>query len=199
MDKHITEVENIYSQMRGWRHDYHNHIQKLKAHLHLSQYNEIGEYLSELDKDLTSVDTILKTGNVMADAILNSKLSLAATKDIRINAKAIVPKTLPFSEVDLCIIIGNLLDNATEACQKLPLMERFIRLYIAVIKGQLYISVSNSCADVKKSGKAFLSTKEKDGGFGLLRIDKIADKYNGFINRQHEEGVFVTEVMLPLK
>jgi len=198
MDKHITEVEHIYSQMRGWRHDYHNHIQKLKAHLHLSQYNEIGEYLSELDKDLTNVDTIIKTGNVMADAILNSKLSLASTKDINITAKAIVPKTLPFSEVDLCVIIGNLLDNATEACQKLLPNERFIRLYIAVMKGQLYISVSNSCAEVKRSGKTFQSTKEKEGGFGLLRIDKIAQKYDGFINRQHEEGVFVTEVMLPL-
>ena len=198
MDKHIAEVENIYSQMRGWRHDYHNHIQKLKAHLHLCQYDEIGDYLSQLDEDLTSVDTILKTGNVMADAILNSKLSLAATRGIRITAKAIVPKSLPYAEVDLCIIIGNLLDNATEACQKLPQGKRFIRLYIAVLKGQLYISVSNSCADVKRSDKTFLSTKAKEGGFGLMRIDKIADKYNGFINRQHEDGVFVTEVMLPL-
>jgi len=63
MDKHITEVEHIYSQMRGWRHDYHNHIQKLKAHLHFSQYVEMSDYLGELDKDLTNVDTILKTGS----------------------------------------------------------------------------------------------------------------------------------------
>jgi len=199
MDKHITEVENIYSQMRGWRHDYHNHIQKIKAHMHLGQYTEIGQYLNELDKDLTSVDTILKTGNVMADAILNSKLSLAATKDIHINAKALVPRVLPFAEVDLCIIVGNLLDNATEACLKLSQRERFIRLYIAVLKGQLYISVGNACADVKRSGKSFLSTKAKSGGFGIVRIDKIVDKYSGYINRQHEDGVFVTEVMLPLK
>jgi len=198
MGKHVTEVENIYSQMRGWRHDYHNHIQKMKAHLHLGQYAEIGGYLNELDKDLTNVDTILKTGNVMADAIINSKLSLATAKDISINAKAIVPKTLPFSEINLCIILGNLLDNATEACLKLPADSRFIRLYVAIMKGQLYISVSNACDKVKKSGRTFLTTKE-GGGFGLLRIDGIVEKHSGYINRQHEEGVFATEIMLPLE
>jgi len=202
MGKHIAEVENIYRQMRGWRHDYHNHIQTVKAHLQFEQYTEIGTYLDQLDADLISVDTVMKTGNVMVDAILNSKLSIAASKKIRINAKAVVPQTLPVSEIDLCIIIGNLLDNATEACAKLPdETERFIRIYIDILKDQLYISVSNSVGGpVSKSGKAYLSTKEKEGhGFGLMRVDKIAEKYGGFVNRQNEEGVFATEIMLPLR
>jgi len=202
MRKHIAEVENIYRQMRGWRHDYHNHIQTVKAHLQLEQYGEIGIYLDELDADLTSVDTVIKTGNVMVDAILNSKISLAASKKINIDAKAIVPKTLPVSEIDLCIIIGNLLDNATEACMKLPNpADRFIRIYIDILKEQLYISISNSVGgSVRKNGNTYLSTKEKDGhGFGLMRVDKIAEKYGGFINRQSEEGVFATEIMLSLQ
>jgi sensor histidine kinase regulating citrate/malate metabolism len=201
MEKHITEVENIYRQMRGWRHDYHNHIQTVKAHLHLEQYTEIGEYLDKLDGDLTRVDTVIKTGNVMVDAILNSKISLAVSKEIRVTAKATVPKTITVSEVDLCVIIGNLLDNAAEACLNLPDKEsRFIRVYIDILKEQLYISVSNASGPVKKSGGTFLSTKEKDGhGFGLMRVDRIAEKYGGFINRQSEEGVFATEVMLPLR
>lgn len=202
MGKHIIEVENIYRQMRGWRHDYHNHIQAVKAHLRFEQYAEIGTYLDKLETDLTSVDTVIKTGNVMVDAILNSKISLAASKKININAKAIVPKELSVSEIDLCIIIGNLLDNATEACLKSPNeADRFIRIYIDVLKNQLYISVSNAVGgSVKKNGASYLSTKNKEGhGFGLMRIDKIAEKYGGFINRQNEEGVFATEIMLPLQ
>jgi len=202
MGKHINEVENIYRQMRGWRHDYHNHIQAVKAHLLLGQYNEIAAYLDNLDTDLTNVDTIFKTGNVMVDAILNSKISLANSKDINIDAKAIVPKTLSVSEIDLCIIIGNLLDNATEACMKLPdKADRFIRVYIDILKDQLYISITNSTGGlVKKSGGVYLSTKDKDGhGFGLMRVDKIAGKYGGFINRQSEAGVFATEILLPLQ
>ena len=201
MGKHIAEVENIYCQMRGWRHDYHNHIQTVKAYLHFEQYAEIGAYLDKLDSDLTNVDTMLKTGNVTVDAILNSKISVAATKRINIDATAFVPKNLTVSDIDLCVVIGNLLDNATEACARMPDENgRFIRIYIDVLKDQLYISISNAAGGyVKKSGDAFLSTKEKEGhGYGLLRVDKIVEKYGGFVNRQSEEGVFATEVMLPL-
>ena len=201
MKNHITEVEHIYSQIRGWRHDYHNHMQVLKAHLYMEQYDSIEVYLDNLAADLSQVDTIIKSGNVMIDAILNSKLSLARAREIRINAKAMVPKALSISEIDLCIIIGNLLDNAMEASQRLPdSKDRFIRVYIDIIKTHLYISVSNSLEGaVMRSGQAYLSTKEQPGhGFGLMRIDKIAEKYGGYINRQHEEGVFVTEIMLPV-
>jgi sensor histidine kinase regulating citrate/malate metabolism len=103
--KHCEEVQNIYNQMRGWRHDYHNHIQTMKAHLALDQTTELEEYLGKLDTDLSDVDTVVKTGNIMVDAILNSKLSLANARKININAKAIVPSSMNISEIDLCVII----------------------------------------------------------------------------------------------
>lgn len=77
--------------------------------------------------------------------------------------------------------------------------DRFIRIYIDIVKKQLYISVTNSMEGrAQKSGSLFLSNKQGNHGFGLLRIDSIVAKYNGFINRQTENGVFATEVMLPL-
>ena len=196
--KHCTEVENIYRQMRGWRHDYHNHIQSLKAYRSLGQNTEIDDYLNKLDDDLTNVDTVFKTGNVMVDAILNSKISLALNKKIEVNAKAIVPKALPVSEIDLCVIIGNLLDNAMEACLKLDEKDRIIRVYIDVFNEYLYISVTNSMGDKIDKSAGYISSKGENHGFGLVRIDKIAEKYGGHINRQNENGIFATEVMLPL-
>ncbi len=199
--KHCDEVENIYKQIRGWRHDYHNHIQAMKAYLALEQTHELGDYLGKLDADLISIDTVLKTGNVMIDAILNSKISLARSKHIAVNVKAVVPKTLRVQEVDLCVIIGNLLDNAIEACVRQPdETKRFIRIYIGTHKDLLYISVSNAVGGaVNRSGRHYLSTKDSPShGFGLIRIDKLSEKYQGFVDRQHEKGVFVTEVMLPL-
>ena len=82
----------------------------------------------------------------------------------------------------------------------LSLVDRFIRVYVGILKEQLYISVSNSVGgEVKKQGRSYLSTKNsKTHGFGLMRVDHIAEKYNGYVNRQNEEGVFATEVMLPL-
>lgn len=207
--RHCDEVENIYKTMRGWRHDYHNHIQAMKAltaraqsletdNLYLQQ---LDDYLNSLNQDLTTVDTVLKTGNIMVDAILNSKLSLISSKNIKVNAKATVPSSLKISEVDLCAMIGNLLDNAMEACLRQPEdSDRFIRVFIGVLKGQLYLSVTNSShGTAKKSGKIYISSKDSPShGFGLMRVDHIATKYGGYVNRQHAEGVFATEIMLPL-
>mgnify|MGYP001012929185 CR=1 FL=1 len=201
MTKYYNEVENIYREMRGWRHDYHNHIQLMKAYLELEKYEEMGRYLKDLDRDLTEIDKVLKTGNLMVDAILNSKLSLAINKKININAKATVPEKLQLADIDLCVIIGNLMDNAIEACVKVENPEdRFIRVYIREMKGQLYISISNSMEGrAKKQGQEYITTKlGKNHGFGLKRVDSIVKKYGGFINRQSEEGVFATEIILPI-
>ena len=93
------------------------------------------------------------------------------------------------------------MDNAMEACLKIEEQEkRFLRVYIDVLKGQLYIYVINSAeGDLKKAGKLYLTTKNsREHGFGLLRMDRVVEKYQGYLDRQNEEGVFATEVMLPL-
>jgi sensor histidine kinase regulating citrate/malate metabolism len=196
--KHCDEVQNIYSQMRGWRHDYHNHIQTMKAYRALGQNFQVDEYLNKLDEDLTSVDTLVKTGNIMVDAMLGSKISLARSRKIEVAAKATVPKALAVSEIDLCVIIGNLLDNAMEASLKLDEKARIIRVYIDIFNEYLYISVANAMRGKMDKSAGHISSKGENHGFGLVRIDKIAKKYDGHVNRQHEEGVFATEVMLPL-
>lgn len=202
VNRHYDEVDTMYRKMRGWRHDYHNHIQVLKAHMSLSQYEEAEEYLDKLEEDLTTVDTVLKTGNIMVDAILNSKLTLIQEKHILVDATAIVSEDVAISGIDLSVLIGNMLDNAMEACMQISEeKDRFIRIYIDIIKKQLYISVTNSMVGkAKRSGNRFLSSKETGGnhGFGLLQIDNIVSKYHGYLNRQTENGVFATEVMLPL-
>ena len=110
--RHAQEVQHIYLQMRGWRHDYRNHIQTMKAYRALGQNELLDDYLQKLDEDLTFIDPIIKSGNLTADAILNSKLSIARSQSVQIHAKACLPEALGISQVDLCVILGNLLDNA---------------------------------------------------------------------------------------
>lgn len=194
------EVQNIYKTMRGWRHDYHNHMQKIKAHLALNQLREVREYLDQLEEDLDAIDIAIKTGNVSVDAILSSKLSVAGGKGISINCKAKVPEQLMVSDIDLCVILGNLIDNGVESCEKMKESEKkFIRVYIGIFKKQLYISVTNATNEViRKLDREFISNKRGNHGHGLKRIDNIVEKYDGFINRKNEPGVFATEIMLPL-
>lgn len=200
--KQTAEIQQMYRQMQEWRHDYRNHIQNIKNRLSSGNTqggnadSELEAYLDQLADDLTAADTSYKTGNVMVDAMLNSKLSSAKEKNITLNVKARVPKGIKITDVELCSVLGNLLDNALEACEKLPYDKRFIRVYIDRLKGQFYISVQNSSPEVLKSKNIFRTTKQGMHGFGLARIDRIIRKYGGFVNRQSEDGIFATEIML---
>lgn len=200
LERQVQEVQNIYMTMRGWRHDYHNHLQSMKAYVKMGQYEKLDEYLALLEEDLDQVNQLIESGNVNLDAILNSKISLALKNGIEVDYKATCPEELTVSDIDLCALIGNLIDNAVEACEKLPEGERrFIRLYIGVLKKQLYISVTNATNEVvRKMDSEYITNKRGNHGHGLKRINLVVEKYEGYINRQNEPGVFVTEIMLPL-
>ena len=211
LKKQRDEVQNIYQTMRAWRHDYHNHIQSIKAMRAMGKDSDLSDYLDNLEKDLDSIDIAIRTGNVGLDAILSSKVSIARKNFIEVNCTAKVPEVLKITDVHLCAIVGNLMDNAIEACEKIKAQattqkenhdlppQKFIRVYIGLFKNQLYISVTNSTNKKKRMGLTELITsKIGEHGFGLRRIDKLVDKYDGYVKRSNEPGVFATEIMLPM-
>ena len=199
IETHYREVDNMYRQIRGWRHDYRNHIQTMKAFAAVEDWDAIRRYLDLLDEDLNTVDSVIKTGNPMTDAIFNSKISLARARKIEVIADARSPVRLKSSEIDLCCIIGNLFDNAIEASMKLPEGQRVIRVYMDMRNTQLYISFTNFTdgKKLKKEGNLFRSSKGAGHGFGLVRIDSIVERLDGYISRNSEEGAFTTEILLP--
>ena len=199
IETHYWEVENMYRQIRGWRHDYRNHIQMMKVLAANGDMDALKAYLDELDTDLNTVDTVVKTGNPMADAILNSKISLARSRNIPTQVDAHIPVKLKMSELDLCCIIGNLFDNAMEASMALPEEKRMIRVYMDMKGTQLYISFTNFTAAKKlnKVGKGFRTSKGEGHGFGLVRVDDIVSRYDGYLSRNSEDGAFTTEILIP--
>jgi len=201
IEKHFEEIESTYKKMRGWQHDYHNHIGVMIAHLKLRELDKLEDYLISLNDDLTKIDAVIKSGNIMVDAILNAKLSVVKENNVKVNIKTYVPKDMNINDVDLCVIIGNLMDNALEAVLKFDdPKNRFIHIYIDLMQKGLYIYVMNSNKDkVKINGKRYTSTKGEGRGLGLIRIDDTVNRYNGYINRKHEEGVFATEIVLPIE
>ena len=159
LERQFEEIDNTYREMRGWRHDYKNHMQVLKIYVENRQWENARDYIVQMNEDLESIDHVIKTGNIMADAIVNSKVSLAKKKDIKLDVTAKIPKEIPMTDVEFCVVFGNIMDNAIEACEKLASKEnKFIRVYIGVFKKQFYMSVSNS-TDQKKRTKKYLSMK----------------------------------------
>lgn len=193
------EIKEIYMNMRGWRHDYHNHLQTMKAYLAMNELTELDEYIFKLQQDLDAVDNLVKSGNIMMDAILNSKISIMICHNIKVDFKVILPQELKISDVDLCVIVSNLLENAIEACVQIPVEERFIRIYSEVHGSQFYLSIQNSAKyDLDFNDKNYISNKRGEHGFGMKRVQLLVDKYNGFLNLQNEPGIFASEITIPL-
>lgn len=199
MTSYTQEVQTLYEGMRGWRHDYHDHLQTLKAYLDQQEVKEARHYLDDLEDKLQEVDPIVHSGNPVLDAVVNSKLTLAERLDVETNVKVFVGTQPLIHDVDLVVIIGNLMDNALEAIAEQNSDEqRLLRVYISILKQQLYISITNSRSADQIIDPEYASTKNDKRGLGIRRINHLVDSYDGMINRQYQPGVFVTEILLPL-
>jgi len=195
--QHLSEVRSIHTEMRGYKHDFHHHLQTLKGYLANGEYARAQAYIEELDEKLQTVDTLLKTGNVSCDAILSAKIAQARGEGIAVTVKANIPDALTISDVELGIVIGNLLDNAIEGCKDAT-AEKFIRIYIAMKGKMLYFSMLNSAGEKKKkAGKLFATNKRGAHGFGLRRAEAIIEEHGGWVKYNSEDGAFTSEFLVP--
>ena len=196
-EKHLNEVRSIHKEMRGYKHDFHHHLQALKGQLEAGEVERALAYIEQLDNQLMNVDTLLKTGNVSLDAIFSAKISQAKAENIAVTVKANVPDVLTISDLELSIIIGNLLDNAIEACRTVT-GERFIRIYISMKGTMLYFSMLNAAgAKKKKTGSLFATHKDGVHGFGLRRAEAILEEHGGWVKYNSEDGAFTSEFLVP--
>lgn len=195
--RHLGEVRSIHTEMRGYKHDFHHHLQALKGQLEAGEIERALLYIDELDNKLMNVDTLLKTGNVSLDAILSAKIAQAKAEGISVTVKAVVPDALTISDVELSIIVGNLLDNAIEACRTAN-GERFIRIYMTIKGKMLYFSMLNYAGEKqKKKGSLFSSRKNGLHGFGLRRAETIIEEHGGWVKYNSEDGAFTSEFLVP--
>lgn len=196
-EKHLNEVRSIHKEMRGYKHDFHHHLQALKGQLEAGEVDRALVYIEQLDNQLMNVDTLLKTGNVSLDAILSAKIAQAKAENIAVNVKANVPDALTISDLELSIIIGNLLDNAIEACRTVT-GERFIRIFISMKGSMLYFSMLNAAGEkMKKTGSLFATHKDGVHGFGLRRAEAILEEHGGWVKYNSEDGAFTSEFLVP--
>lgn len=195
-EKHLNEVRSIHKEMRGYKHDFHHHLQTLKGQLEAGEVDRALAYIEQLDNQLMNVDTLLKTGNVSLDAILSAKIAQAKAENIAVTVKANVPDQLTISDLELSIITGNLLDNAIEACRTVT-GERFIRIFISMKGTMLYFSMLNAAgAKKKKTGSLFATHKDGVHGFGLRRAEAILEEHGGWVKYNSEDGAFTSEFLV---
>lgn len=193
-------MEEQYSRMECLRHDMKNHFIALDNLIQNRQWESASSYLGEMAESggVEAGDEV--TGSLVIDAVLYHKRRQAKDHGIRWQCEARLPADCPVKEIDLCIIVGNALDNGLEACQRLSEKGRsFIQVYLGTIKKCLFLEVRNS-ADLEEKPAGTRTWKDNPGehGLGLGNIKAAAAEYNGAVSTDMKDGVFTVSVLLPL-
>jgi sensor histidine kinase YesM len=199
---YYRDLDTMLSDFRIWWHEYRNNIIALRALIESGTNEDALEYLEKMDMESLQDSQLLHTGNTVLDALVTSKMMVAKRAGIEVGIQAVCPESWGIGDNDLCAIVGNILDNAIEACERMDSegQKRFIDFSLLVKGKNLVISIANSYdGEIKRDGDRFLTAK--NGGFhgiGMQYVDSIVGKYQGHVLREYEGGVFETHVMLPL-
>jgi len=198
---YYQKVEDSQREITSLRHDLKKHLHSLVVFLKSGQYEEALDYIEQIYQSANGMKVPLTGGNSMINILVNNAQQLAAASDVPLTANIMVPPELPIQNVDLCIILGNLLDNALEACIRMKKQSKhFIHTEIRCQKAFLIISISNSYnGQFRMDGNRYESVKlgEKYCGIGLSNVSTVVRKYKGDMKISHNENVFTVTVMLP--
>ena len=191
--RYYEKIDEMTTDIRKFRHDYKNHMHCLKYLLDSNKIDEAREYLDSISSSPSMNKTSFKSGNTIADAILNEKAALAAQENFRLDFSGVISEKI--SAFDICTILSNAIDNSLEACRRLKEAEdRYIEITCTLKNDMQMISISNPSDTNDPELKTSKENKE-DHGLGLYNIKKAVDQLNGTVNIPQTSPVFVLDVM----
>ena len=201
---HLEEENNrrIEGIVKAWRHDFHNYLEVLQILVKNRDYEQLEKYLGETKQDFRYAISLIATENSAIDAIISSKLLIAYNSNIEVSLDIKPLPVLPISETKLCVLLGNLLDNAIEACQKISIpRERYINIDIFPKRGMLFIHIKNcTLNDYHWSDNKLISSKTlANHGYGLERVIQIVQEANGIYQLDPSTDTFAVTIFLPMQ
>ena len=194
LKKEIGHYKSMAEQFRDQvnvRHDMKNHLISLSALAEQSEWEKLSDYLSKICAEGLVENNVIDTGNSVIDAFVNIKRQTAADKSIKFDCDMNIKQPLAADEYDLCVIFGNILDNAIKAAEDAK-TEQFVSVRAEAVKNSLVINVKNSAADLPDRFDV------QNYGTGLMNVRKTVEKGKGIMEIQTKGGCFEISILLPL-
>jgi len=182
------------------RHDFKHTIHTLEKLTEGGDIESIRSYLSRYTKSMPKNETAYYCENMAVNALLNYYRQQADDNDIKFSIEVDFPQELPVTDVEMCAVIGNILENATIACTEIPKEERFIDIAIRTENNaQIYIVAANSFNGKVDEDDGKFRTTHGGSGIGLSSVNAVAAGCGGFARFSHKDKEFFSDVILPLK
>ncbi len=179
------------------RHDMRQHYLSIRGFVHRKDISGLERYIDNVDQNDFTDDLVSVCANNAANTVMKHYISLARQKGIEVTVNADIPEECSISESDMCIVLGNLLENAVEAVlTKSYTHKRFIDIKAQPAGKQLAILIINSYEKtVRKSGEGFLSATHDGEGMGIKSVKRIVEKNNGVIRINYDDEVFKVYIL----
>lgn len=188
-------------QVRNLKHELRHHVKTLDSLYQAGDYARLGDYLAQLGEQADALPPLYYTDNFLVNGILASRLGPAQEQGIRVACQMSIPEELPIADADLCVLFSNLLDNAVEACARLPQQaDRFLSLSCSVRQELLLLSCSNSSPPREAEEDGFPTSKpDPDShGLGLPAMRRVVERYDGALEVSQTGGTFTLRAVLRL-
>ncbi len=196
-----AQTRAAIAQVRGLKHELRHHVETMEVLYAAGDYPRLGEYLAGLGAQKEALPQLYYAENFLVNAILAGRLGPAREQGIRVECRAHVPEELAMADADLCTLLSNLLDNAVEACQRLPEGEEpFIRVSMEIRQDLLLVTCVNSAVPATGAEGVFYTSKpDPDShGLGIPAMRRVAEKYDGVLEVAQIDGVFTLRAALHL-
>ena len=193
----MDEVNTIWGNIRKLKHDLKNHFGVIKGFLNEGKLDQGVQYLSELDQTVNCMGDFIKSGNTVIDYVINSKLS--NLDRVQVLVSGYIGNFNDIDDIDMVSILGNVLDNAIEAQEKVVVERRIELLFLQKNSNRIIICKNSVSESVLKNNKRLSSTKSSPEihGFGHQIVETTVGKYGGFVEYFEENNFFGVQILLP--
>lgn len=202
------QYQNIisgYDKINKVRHDMKNHLILLDNYLANGDYIHAKEYIGKLNDELDITKKGVISNNIIVDALVNNCIEKAKKQNTVFQHEIFIPNRLNIDDMDLCVVLGNLLDNAIEACNRITDNSRIKRISFEMKYGNNYIFINQENTyneeTIKQVNGNYISSKgDRAGnslGIGLGNIMNIVDKYDGTFKIESLNDMFCLKIILP--
>ena len=179
------------------RHDMRHHIHVLLDFLDKNDVDGGRKYLEQYDSDLETASLPTYCENVVANAFFRRLESLCKKSGITLSVSADIPASLPLSETETCVLLGNIFENAFEASRVCK--DAHIKISAKQSHKKLYLSVRNSVSGTVQFKNDLPVSSSPTSGVGIMSILRALGGCNGMITFAQEGGEFVVQVIVPLE
>lgn len=201
LERHMHEKESMMQEIRVKRHDLKHQMLKLLTLLQKGEYGKLESDMKQM-AELESLNGLLvvNTQNSIIDSFVNNQYAVAKEKGIDFRVKIDVPAELPFAGEDLCVILGNALDNAIEACERGQVSKPWISIKLIYDGANLLMTLENSFdGTIRKNKKGMQISRKANSqqhGIGTYSIQRVVQKYHGYYHVEVMEKEYHLEIIL---